>query len=98
MTSNLKIIYFLLNNHLLYIVSIDNDNIHTVQPNVCASAQALDAGRVPNYLLLVSLLEHLCSVYEDDPERSRKIFNSKIFITVAHILLGSHVYSFMKTW
>lgn len=38
------------------------------------SVQALE-GRVPNYLLLVSLLEHLCSLYETDPEKSKKIFN-----------------------
>lgn len=39
-----------------------------------SSVQALE-GRVPNYLLLVSLLEHLCSLYETDPEKSKKIFN-----------------------
>ncbi|KAK2568106.1 hypothetical protein P5673_008040 [Acropora cervicornis] len=31
-------------------------------------------GRVPNYLLLVSLLEQLCSLYEGDSEKSNKIF------------------------
>lgn len=41
-----------------------------------SSVQALE-GRVPNYLLLVSLLEHLCSLYENDPEKSKKIFNGK---------------------
>lgn len=39
-----------------------------------SSVQALE-GRVPNYLLLVSLLEHLCSLYESDPDKSKKIFN-----------------------
>lgn len=54
----------------------DIDCVHTVIPNSgSTSAQALEAGRVPNYLLLVSLLEHLCSVYERDPERSNQIFN-----------------------
>ena len=47
---------------------------NTVVSDASLSMQALE-GRVPNYLLLVSLLEHLCSLYEADPERSRKIFN-----------------------
>ena len=60
--------------------------MHTVIPNNgSTSAQALEAGRVPNYLLLVSLLEHLCSVYEGDPERSKQIFNSESqFFFIAH--------------
>ena len=41
-----------------------------------SSVQALE-GRVPNYLLLVSLLEHLCSLYENDAEKSKKIFNGE---------------------
>jgi len=55
----------------------DADLTDTYVPNnndPSTSVQALE-GRVPNYLLLVSLLEHLCSLYESDPEKSKKIFN-----------------------
>ncbi|XP_020600739.1 eukaryotic translation initiation factor 2-alpha kinase 1-like [Orbicella faveolata] len=54
----------------------DADLTDTYVPNddPSTSVQALE-GRVPNYLLLVSLLEHLCSLYENDPEKSKKIFN-----------------------
>lgn len=54
----------------------DADLSDTYVPNKDPSTgvQALE-GRVPNYLLLVSLLEHLCSLYETDPEKSKKIFN-----------------------
>lgn len=58
----------------------DSDLTDTYVPNnhdPSTSVQALE-GRVPNYLLLVSLLEHLCSLYENDPEKSKKIFNGKI--------------------
>jgi len=58
----------------------DADLTDTYVPNnndPSTSVQALE-GRVPNYLLLVSLLEHLCSLYESDPEKSKKIFNGKI--------------------
>jgi len=57
----------------------DTDLTDTYVPNndPSTSVQALE-GRVPNYLLLVSLLEHLCSLYEADPEKSKKIFNGKI--------------------
>lgn len=33
------------------------------------------ASAIPNHLLLGSLLEHLCFVYESDPTRSRMLFN-----------------------
>ncbi|KAJ7384914.1 Eukaryotic translation initiation factor 2-alpha kinase [Desmophyllum pertusum] len=54
----------------------DTDLTDTYIPNndPSTSVQALE-GRVPNYLLLVSLLEHLCSLYETDPDKSKKIFN-----------------------
>lgn len=54
----------------------DADSAETFIPNndPTSSVQALE-GRVPNYLLLVSLLEHLCSLYESDSEKSKKIFN-----------------------
>lgn len=57
----------------------DTDLTDTYVPNndPSTSVQALE-GRVPNYLLLVSLLEHLCSLYETDPEKSKKIFNGKL--------------------
>ena len=57
----------------------DADLTDTYVPNndPSTSVQALE-GRVPNYLLLVSLLEHLCSLYETDPEKNKKIFNGKI--------------------
>ena len=32
------------------------------------------ASVIPNHLLLGSLLEHLCFVYESDPKRSRMLF------------------------
>ena len=32
------------------------------------------ASAIPNHLLLGSLLEHLCFVYESDPTRSRMLF------------------------
>ncbi|EDO46416.1 predicted protein [Nematostella vectensis] len=53
----------------------DHDVTSTVTPKDARnSVQALE-GRVPNYLLLVSLLEHLCSLYENDPEKSQQIFS-----------------------
>ena len=57
----------------------DADLTDTYAPNndPSTSVQALE-GRVPNYLLLVSLLEHLCSLYENDPEKSKQIFNGKM--------------------
>lgn len=57
----------------------DTDLTDTYVPinDPSTSVQALE-GRVPNYLLLVSLLEHLCSLYETDPEKSKKIFNGKL--------------------
>ena len=56
----------------------DADSAETFIPNndPTSSVQALE-GRVPNYLLLVSLLEHLCSLYESDSEKSKKIFNGR---------------------
>ncbi|XP_031565352.1 eukaryotic translation initiation factor 2-alpha kinase 1-like [Actinia tenebrosa] len=53
----------------------DNDLDDTVTANDINSSVLALEGRVPNYLLLVSLLEHLCSLYERNPEKSRKIFN-----------------------
>lgn len=35
------------------------------------------ASAIPNHLLLGSLLEHLCFVYESDPTRSRMLFKGK---------------------
>lgn len=50
----------------------DSDSSETFN-DPTSSIQALE-GRVPNYLLLVSLLEQLCSLYEGDSEKSKKIF------------------------
>lgn len=35
------------------------------------------ASAIPNHLLLGSLLEHLCFVYESNPARSRMLFKGK---------------------
>lgn len=35
------------------------------------------ASAIPNHLLLGSLLEHLCFVYESDPTRSHMLFKGK---------------------
>ncbi|XP_074616626.1 eukaryotic translation initiation factor 2-alpha kinase 1-like [Acropora palmata] len=53
----------------------DSDSSETfiARNDPTSSIQALE-GRVPNYLLLVSLLEQLCSLYEGDSEKSNKIF------------------------
>jgi len=73
----------------VFILSTDADLTDTYVPSndPSTSVQALE-GRVPNYLLLVSLLEHLCSLYEADPEKSKKIFNGKIkFLKVIYSIL-----------
>lgn len=36
------------------------------------------ASAIPNHLLLGSLLEHLCFVYESNPARSRMLFKGKL--------------------
>lgn len=56
----------------------DSDSSETfiARNDPTSSVQALE-GRVPNYLLLVSLLEQLCSLYEDDSEKSKKIFTGR---------------------
>lgn len=36
------------------------------------------ASVIPNHLLLGSLLEHLCYVYERDPAQSRMLFKGKV--------------------
>lgn len=56
----------------------DSDSSETfiARNDPTSSIQALE-GRVPNYLLLVSLLEQLCSLYEGDSEKSKKIFTGR---------------------
>ena len=61
----------------LFLVDADVSDTFIGNNDPTSSVQALE-GRVPNYLLLVSLLEHLCSLYENDPEKSKKIFHGKI--------------------
>ena len=72
----------------VFILLTDADLTDTYVPSndPSTSVQALE-GRVPNYLLLVSLLEHLCSLYEADPEKSKKIFNGKIKLKVIYSIL-----------
>lgn len=36
------------------------------------------ASAIPNHLLLGSLLEHLCFVYERDPAQSRMLFKGEV--------------------
>ena len=61
----------------MFLTDADLSDTYVPNKDPSTSVQALE-GRVPNYLLLVSLLEHLCSLYETDPEKSKKIFNGKI--------------------
>ena len=60
----------------MFLTDADLSDTYVPNKDPSTSVQALE-GRVPNYLLLVSLLEHLCSLYENDPEKSKKIFNGK---------------------
>lgn len=58
----------------MFLTDADLSDTYVPNKDPSTGVQALE-GRVPNYLLLVSLLEHLCSLYETDPEKSKKIFN-----------------------
>ena len=60
----------------MFLTDADLSDTYVPNKDPSTGVQALE-GRVPNYLLLVSLLEHLCSLYETDPEKSKKIFNGK---------------------
>ena len=59
----------------MFFILADSDSSETFN-DPTSSIQALE-GRVPNYLLLVSLLEQLCSLYEGDSEKSKKIFTGR---------------------
>ena len=72
---------------VLLLTDADLTDTYVLNDDPSTSVQALE-GRVPNYLLLVSLLEHLCSLYENDPEKSKKIFNGTIkFLKVIIFIL-----------
>ena len=36
------------------------------------------SGNAPYHLLLVSMLEHVCSVYVSEPTKSRQVFKGKL--------------------
>uniref|UniRef100_A0A4W4F964 Eukaryotic translation initiation factor 2-alpha kinase 1 n=1 Tax=Electrophorus electricus TaxID=8005 RepID=A0A4W4F964_ELEEL len=65
----------------------DNDDVQFDTSDSDSNCELLMAGRqypsiqefasaIPNHLLLGSLLEHLCFVYESDPTRSRMLFKA----------------------
>ena len=61
---------------------------------------------IPNHLLLGSLLEHLCLVYERDPTRSRSLFKGKTMLwcpcktakSVTKLTEKHHVGRFKWVW
>ncbi|XP_067345379.1 eukaryotic translation initiation factor 2-alpha kinase 1 isoform X2 [Channa argus] len=73
------------NVSLLSLASEEDDKVQFDTSDTDSNREVLMAGRhytsiqefasaIPNHLLLGSLLEHLCFVYESNPERSRMLF------------------------
>ncbi len=55
------------------------------------------ASVIPNQLLLGSLLEHLCFVYEHDPTRSRMLFKGRLILILILQLFVLQFFTFAKT-
>ncbi|XP_066521089.1 eukaryotic translation initiation factor 2-alpha kinase 1 isoform X2 [Hoplias malabaricus] len=63
------------NDHPVHFDSSDSDNnCEVLMAGIQYPSIQEFASAIPNHLLLGSLLEHLCFVYESDPTRSRMLF------------------------
>ncbi|CAL8260672.1 unnamed protein product [Arctogadus glacialis] len=85
--SNLQILYQEIDNSLFSLRTReqDDEDVQFDMSDLEKNQEVLSAGNlypsieefasvIPNHLLLGSLLEHLCFVYESDPKRSRMLF------------------------
>ncbi|XP_034050475.1 eukaryotic translation initiation factor 2-alpha kinase 1 isoform X2 [Thalassophryne amazonica] len=54
--------------------SDSDDNVEVMMAGKCYTSIQEFASAIPNHLLLGSLLEHLCFLYESNPARSRTLF------------------------
>ncbi len=90
---------------LVFTFFISHINVASDSDNNC---EVLLAGRqypsieefasvIPNQLLLGSLLEHLCFVYEHDPTRSRMLFKGRLTLILIFLLFVLQFFTFAKT-
>ncbi|XP_028670038.1 eukaryotic translation initiation factor 2-alpha kinase 1 isoform X1 [Erpetoichthys calabaricus] len=70
-----------------------SEDCHVIMGGKKYSAIQEFSAAIPNQLLLGSLLEHLCYVYEKDPQRSRALFKVICQKLASMNLISSFVYS-----